>query len=159
MIFALLCQMHWLIRIFKSDFILSICTALQLWVMVAKDISPLQPWLTVAKRLVPWNLSIKSTFFMKLSKSGVQNAIFMGKSHEISFIATVSQVTKGKYPLQPWLMVAKNTFPFETVTDSCKEANFIGFSKYIYEKELSSENMYLPMYLQKRAYFISHYSK
>ena len=57
-------------------------------------------------------------------------------------------------------MVAKDTFPFETVTDSCQEANFMGFSKYIYENELTTENMYLPMNLaKKKVYFIAHYAK
>ena len=44
-------------------------------------------------------------------------------------------------------MVAKNIFSFATVTDGCKEANFIGFSDYIYENEVTSENMYLAMIL------------
>ena len=37
---ALFCQIHWLIKIFKSDLISLIFTALQPWVMVAKDIFP-----------------------------------------------------------------------------------------------------------------------
>ena len=47
-------------------------------------------------------------------------------------------------------MVAKDNFPFETVTDGCKEANFMGLSIYIYENELTFENMYLPMNLAKK---------
>ena len=47
-------------------------------------------------------------------------------------------------------MVAKDTFSFKTVTDGCKEANFMGFSEYICENELDSENMYLTMNLAKK---------
>ena len=58
--------------------------------------------------------------------------------------------------LQPSVMVAKDIFPFATVTDGCKEANFMGFSHYIYENELTSENMYLPMNWAKKSQF--HFS-
>ena len=47
-------------------------------------------------------------------------------------------------------MVAKNIFSFATVSDGCEEANFMGFSYYIYENELFSENMYLPMIFGKQ---------
>ena len=50
-------------------------------------------------------------------------------------------------------MLAKDIFPFATVTDGCKEANFMGFSYFIYENELTSENMYLPMNLAKESQF------
>ena len=53
-------------------------------------------------------------------------------------------------------MVAKDIFPFATVTDCCKEANFMGFSHYIFENELTSNNMYLPMNLAKKSQF--HFS-
>ena len=54
-------------------------------------------------------------------------------------------------------MVAKDFFsPLSTVTEGCKEANFMGFSHYIYENELTSENMYLPMNLAKTSQF--HFS-
>ena len=36
--------------------------------------------------------------------------------------------------LQPSGMVAKDIFPFATVTDGCEEANFIGFSHYFHKK-------------------------
>ena len=36
------------------------------------------------------------------------------------------------------------------MTDGCEEANFIGFAKYSYENELTSENMYLPINLAKK---------
>ena len=35
-------------------------------------------------------------------------------------------------------------FHFSTVTDSCQEANFMGFFHYIYENELTSENHSVP---------------
>ena len=44
-------------------------------------------------------------------------------------------------------------FPFATVTGSCKEANFMGFSYFIYENERTSDKMYLPMYLAKKSQF------
>ena len=47
-------------------------------------------------------------------------------------------------------MVAKDIFPFATVTDDCKEANCMGVPHYIYENELTSENMYFPMNLAKK---------
>ena len=47
-------------------------------------------------------------------------------------------------------MVAKDIFSFATVTDVYEEANFMGFFHYIYENELSSENMYLPLILAKK---------
>ena len=50
-------------------------------------------------------------------------------------------------------MVAKDIFPFATVTDGCKEDNFMEFSHYIYENEMTSENMYLPMDLAKKSQF------
>ena len=53
-------------------------------------------------------------------------------------------------------MVAKDIFFFATVTDGFKEANFLGFSHFIYENELTSENMYLPMNLAKKSQF--HFS-
>ena len=53
-------------------------------------------------------------------------------------------------------MVAKDIFPFATVTDGCEEANFMGFSHYIYENELTSENKCLPMNLAKKRQF--HFS-
>ena len=56
-------------------------------------------------------------------------------------------------------MIAKDIYPFATKTDGCEESNFIGFSNYIYENELTSENIYLPVNLAKRANLISHLSK
>ena len=53
-------------------------------------------------------------------------------------------------------MVAKDIFSFATMTDGCKEANFMSISQYIYENELTSENMYLPMILEKKRQF--HFS-
>ena len=53
-------------------------------------------------------------------------------------------------------MVAKDIFSFATMTDGYKEANLMGFSHYIYENELTSENMYLPMILAKKRPF--HFS-
>ena len=53
-------------------------------------------------------------------------------------------------------MVAKDIFPFATMTDGCEEANFLGFSHFIYENELTSENMYLSMNLAKKSQF--HFS-
>ena len=45
---------------------------------------------------------------------------------------------------------------FATVTDGCEEAYFMGISQYIYENELTCENMYLPMILGKNSQF--HFS-
>ena len=39
-----------------------------------------------------------------------------------------SRLQSKNYPLQPWIILAKDIFPFATVTDSCKEVNFMGFS-------------------------------
>ena len=50
-------------------------------------------------------------------------------------------------------MVAKDTFLFDTVTDGCKVANFMGFSKYTYENVLIFENMYVPMNLAQKSQF------
>ena len=50
-------------------------------------------------------------------------------------------------------MVAKDVFPFATVTDKCEVANFMGFYPCIYENEMTSENMYLPMNLAKKSQF------
>ena len=50
----------------------------------------------------------------------------------------------------------KDIFFFATVTDGCKEGNFMGFSHYIHENELTSENIYLPMSLVKKGQF--HFS-
>ena len=61
----------------------------------------------------------------------------MPYSWKIDLFASVSHGCKGK-------------ISFATVTDGCKEANFMGFFYYIYENELTSENMYLPMNLAKK---------
>ena len=53
-------------------------------------------------------------------------------------------------------MVAKDIFSFATVTDGCKEATYMGIPQYIYENELTSKNMYLPMILAKKSQF--HFS-
>ena len=53
-------------------------------------------------------------------------------------------------------MVAKDIFSFASVTDGCEEANLMGIFQYIYENELTSENMYLPIILAKRSQF--HFS-
>ena len=54
-------------------------------------------------------------------------------------------------------MIAKDIFSFATVTDGCDNANFMGFTiMYIYENELTSENMYLPMILARKSQF--HFS-
>ena len=53
-------------------------------------------------------------------------------------------------------LVAKDIFSFETVTDGCEEANFKELAHYIYENELTSENMYLAMILAKKSQF--HFS-
>ena len=73
-------------------------------------------------------------------KSCVTNAIFKGKSHYISLLQPSVTVAKGKYH-----------FPFLTVTDSCKEVNFMGFSHYIYAKELTHVLPY--EFGQKRGWF------
>ena len=112
---ALFCQIHWLILIFKSDQNLSIITAWQPWIMVAKDIFPFATMTDGCKKVNFIEL------FWKILRSGVQNAIFMGNSHEISIFATVRHGCKGKnilcnhdswlqrifFALQPWLTVAK----------------------------------------------------
>ena len=51
----------------------------------------------------------------------------MGKSHEISLFATVIHGCKGK----------SNIFPVATVTEGCEEANFIGWSHYIADLQIS----------------------
>ena len=56
-------------------------------------------------------------------------------------------------------MVAKDIFSFATVTDGSKEANFMGFSHYIYENEKTSENMYLPMNWAKKSQFYFSFFK
>ena len=61
--------------------------------------------------------------------------------------------------LQPLVTVAKDIFPFATVTESCKEANFMGCSHHIYENLLTSENMNLLMNFAKKGNFPSHSSK
>ena len=50
----------------------------------------------------------------------------------------------------------KDIFPFATLTDGCKEANFNGFSHFFHENLLTSENMYLPMNLAEKSKF--HFS-
>ena len=40
----------------------------------------------------------------------------------------ISILKRKKYPLQPWLMVAKDNSPFANVTDGCKETNYMWFS-------------------------------
>ena len=59
--------------------------------------------------------------------------------------------------LQQLVKVAKEFFfAFITVTEGCKEANLMGFSHYIYQNELTSENTYLPMNLANKSQF--HFS-
>ena len=61
---------------------------------------------------------------------------------------------------QSSVIVAKGKIsPFATVTDGCDEANFMGFSQFIYENELTSENMYLSMNLAKSSQFLFSFCK
>ena len=53
-------------------------------------------------------------------------------------------------------MVVKDTFPFETLIDGCKDANFMGFSKYINENDLTSEKHVFTYILAKKSQF--HFS-
>ena len=53
-------------------------------------------------------------------------------------------------------MVVKDTFPFETVTDGCKEASFMGVSKLFLKNYFTFDNMYLHMKLAKKSQF--HFS-
>ena len=117
---------------------------------------PFQPWLTAAKRLLSLNCSIKLTFFVKMLKKLCPKCNIHWKiPWNLPLRNCQSRFQRKKYPSQPWLMVAKDIFSFATVTDGCEEANFMGFCHFIYENELTSENMYLPMNLAKRATFIS----
>ena len=79
---------------------------------------------------------------LKNRRSGVKNAIFMGNPMILA-------------PLQPPVTVAKGKISFSTMTHGGKGyfLGFIGFSHYIYENELTSENMYLPMILTKNSHF------
>ena len=43
-----------------------------------------------------------------------------------------------------------------SVRHGCKDASFMGFSHFIFEHELTSENMYFPMNLAKKSQF--HFS-
>ena len=52
-------------------------------------------------------------------------------------------VAKGNLSFATMTHGCEGYFPFATVTDGCKEAKFMGFSRYIYESELTSEKMYL----------------
>ena len=75
---ALFCHIHWLILILKSDLILSIFYGfwkswLQ-WIFLS-----MQPWLMVAKSLISWNFSIKSTFLWNIL--AVQHFFFGGGSN------------------------------------------------------------------------------
>ena len=73
-----------------------------------------------------------------------------------AFLQLLVMVAKGKKSSATMTHGCKGYFSFETMTDGCKEANFSGFSQYIYENELTSENMYLSMNLAKKSQF--HFS-
>ena len=65
--------------------------------MVAKDIFPFATIPDSCKKgYYNGIFQPNSPFLLKFPSSGVHNAIFMGKSHEISLFATVSHGCKGK---------------------------------------------------------------
>ena len=75
--------------------------------------------------------------------------------------------------LQPSVLVAKGKISFATLTHGCKsffslfaittdggeEANFMEFSHYIYENELTSKNLYFPMNFAKKSHFYFSFFK
>ena len=157
---AIFCQIHWLILIFKSELNFSIITAWQPWFMVAKDIFPFATMTDGCKEVNFMEFLIKFPFFVKTSKNWCPKCHIHGKiPWNLPLCNRQSRFQREKYPPQPWVMVAKDIFSFATVTDFCEEANFMGFFHYIYENELSSENMYWPLFLakkNKKNNFISH---
>ena len=112
---------------------LSIITAWQPWVMVAKDFFPFATMTDGCKKVSFKEFLNKTLFFC-----------------EIFFEVVFKIPYSWENPMIIWLTVAKDIFSFATVTDGCEGANFMGFSQYIYENELTSENIYLPMIFAKK---------
>ena len=77
-------------------------------------------------------------------------------SIKLAYLQPSVTVAKGKISFTTMTHGCEGYFSFAAVTDDCKDANFIGFSYYIFENELTSENMYLPIILAKKSQF--HFS-
>ena len=150
---AIFCQIHWLFLIFESYQNVLIIMALQPWVMVAKDIFPSATMTDGCKKVILCIFSIKFTFLWKLPVSGVQNSIFMGKSHEISVFATVSHGCKGENILWNHYSWLQRIFSLCNRDWWLWRGKFYWIFHYIYENELTFENMYLPMNLAKKEPF------
>ena len=69
---------------------------------------PLQLWLTVAKRLIPWdflkNMAFKTPFFGKFY---IKCKFYWKVPRNYTFCHLLSWLKRGKYPLKKCLMVAK----------------------------------------------------
>ena len=121
--------------------------ALQPRVMFAKDIFHLATMTEDCKKDHFWNLSIKSTFFVKLSKKCCQKRQIHGKiPWNLPLCNHHPWLQKKIYAL--WLQ--KDIFPFLTLTVVCKEANFIRFSHYVYEQRWLLKTCIYPWILQKK---------
>ena len=120
-------------RVSKVNLISSIITALQPLVMVAKDIFPFATVTDDCKEIIFMEIPIKNTFFWNFQISGVQNSIFMGKSHEIYLFTTVSHSYKGQN--------------INSNHDSWLQRH------NIYENGFTSETKYLLLNLAKKSQF------
>ena len=81
----------------------------------------------------------------KCLRSGVKNAIFIRKSHQISLFATVSHRCKGEKSYAIMTHDCKGYFSLYSRKWWLQRGYFQGIFQYIYETELTSKNMYLPM--------------
>ena len=116
---------------------------------------PLKPWMMVAKKVISYKCFNKIYIFCEkiLKKWCPKCYIQVRLPWNWPLFNRQSRLQSEKYPFQPWLMVAKDIFSLSTVADNCKEDNIMGFSHYIYETQLNSENMCLPINLAKKSQF------
>ena len=118
--------------------------SLQPWVMVAKDIFPFKTMTDGCKKFNFMEFFNKIHIFCEILQEVVQPSV---------------TVAKEKYPSQQWLMVAMDIFPFATVTDGCKEADFMGFPVIFLKTSWFLKACIYLWIWQKRANLISHSSK
>ena len=147
-------------RNLKSDQNLSIILALQSLVMVLKDISPLQPRVTVAKTLISWNFSIISKFWWTFQEVvpkvpySWENPIKLASLQPSVTVAKEKNILRNHdswlqrifFPFQPWLTVAKRIISWDFPIIFMKKSWLLKTFNYLW-------------IWQKRAHFISHFSK
>ena len=135
------CQIHWLIQIFKSYQNLSVVTALQPWVMVAKNIFPFATMTEGCKKVILWSFSKK----LHYSENFQEMVSKMPYSWENPMKLA---------SLQPSVMVAKGKISCATLTHGCKR--YFSLCNHDWQLQRCKFHEIFLLYLWKYADFWKH---